>query len=120
MSNIVIIESDNDSLILMKEILEENKFNVFSTTHLEHAFDVMKRGIKVDLILLSLVLKNVERFDVIEKLKSDEISSGVPIIAVASSAQTSEKARALKEGCVSVVSKPIDEAELVEAIKKVL
>ncbi|MBU1863067.1 MAG: response regulator [Candidatus Omnitrophica bacterium] len=120
MKNLLIIENDEDNLSLIKEILEDNGYNVLGTAHLENGLDILQRGIPLQLILLSTVFDGVERFDAIERVKKDETNASVPIIALTSSERTNEGGKALEKGCFSFLHRPIEEEALLEAVKNVL
>lgn len=116
--NILLIESDNDSLLLLKEILEEKGYCVFGTTIIENAFDIMIQGIKIDIIFASTYIENAERYTIIKRFKDHRLSADLPIIAITQSAETNEGFRSIQEGCTAYVSKPIDEAALDVLIEK--
>lgn len=116
--NILIVESDADSLELLKEIVEDASMNGIGTSTIENAFEIIKKGITIDAILLSLMYENKERFDIIESLQKATQPKTVPIIAIASSSRTHEGAQAQQSGCAAFVSKPIDEEELITTIKE--
>jgi len=120
MNNILIIERDDDSLYLLKEILEDKDYNVLGTTSIENGLDILKRGISIQLVMLSTFLENKESFNVIERIKRDSAISYIPIIAVTSSTRTNEGARALKEGCSAYISKPIEEETVLNVVEKFL
>jgi len=117
--NILLIESDNDSLSLMKEILEEKGYTVFATIYIENAFDILIQGIKIDLIMVSTYIENAECFSMLKRFKEHRISTGLPLFAIAQSAETSEGPRAIKEGCVAYITKPIDEELLDKRLNEI-
>ena len=120
MKNILVIERDDDSLALLKEILEDKGYNVLGTTSIENGLDILKRGIPLQLIMLSTFVENKESFSIIERIKQDSGVSSIPLIAITSSTRTNEGARALKEGCAAYVSKPIDEEAVLSNIEHIL
>ncbi len=122
MKNILVIENNEDSLALVKEILEEAEWNVLGTAIIENGFDILKRKIVIELIFVSTVLEGTEGFDVLRRMMEElaSFSIKVPVVAITSSAETNEGARALQEGCIAVVSKPIEEEEVHRVIKEAL
>ncbi len=119
MKNILVVERDDDSLSLLKEILEEKGYNVLGTTNIENGLDILRRGIIIQIILLSTFVENKESFYVIKKIKEDPKISSIPIVAITSSARTTEGARALKEGCAAFIFKPIEEDAIVNIIENI-
>jgi len=115
--NILVVESDNDSLALLKEILEEKGCTVFGTIYAENAFDILGQGIKIDIIMVSTYFANSEELSVVKRFKEKEQYATIPIIGIVQSAQTSEGSHALKEGCSSILVKPIDEEGIENVLK---
>lgn len=73
-----------------------------------------------NLILLQLRLNTWDGFEVIRRLKDDPKTRSIPVIFLASSAQTSEKARGIDMGAVDFVSKPFDPVELIARVNSAL
>lgn len=117
MNTILLIEEEQDSLSLLKEILDECGYNTLGTKSMANALDVFKRGITVDLIICSIIVDNTERFDLIDQLKNERSSAGIPLIALISSAETTESAQAREKGCSGCIAKPIEEEKVVAAVR---
>jgi len=120
MKNILIIENDGDSLALLKEILEEKGYNALGASHIDNGLAVLRQGIAIDLILVSTIIENAETYDHIKIAINDKLSASIPTIALTSSQETNEGVRAMEEGCVAYIARPIEEAELLKIVKSVL
>lgn len=120
MKNILILDNDKDSLDLIKEILEENNFNVFATSAAKSAIDILKRGIKTDVIILSVLFDTPDSFALVTQFKELQESATVPIITIISSIRTNEKKNVLEKGVDGVIAKPIDEKILITGINNLI
>jgi diguanylate cyclase (GGDEF)-like protein len=73
-----------------------------------------------DLILLQLRLNTWDGFEVIRRLKDDPKTRSTPVILLATSAPTAEKARGIDMGAVDFISKPFDPVELLARVNAAL
>ena len=73
-----------------------------------------------NLILLQLRLNTWDGYEVIKRLKEDPRTRSVPVIFLASSALTQEKAKGIDMGAVDFVSKPYDSVELLARVHSAL
>jgi two-component system, cell cycle response regulator len=72
------------------------------------------------LILLQLRLPTWDGYEVIRRLKNDPKTRTTPVIFLASSALTVEKAKGIDLGAVDFVSKPFDSVELLARVNSAL
>jgi diguanylate cyclase (GGDEF)-like protein len=73
-----------------------------------------------DLVLLDLGLPVCDGFEILNRLKSDRRTYGIPVIVVSATSATADKARGLDLGAVDFVSKPYDLIELLARIRAAL
>ncbi|MFO0952417.1 MAG: diguanylate cyclase [Isosphaeraceae bacterium] len=73
-----------------------------------------------NLILLQLRLHTWDGFEVIKRLKNDPTTRSIPVIFLAASALTAEKAKGIDMGAVDFVSKPFDSVELLARVNSAL
>jgi CheY-like chemotaxis protein len=112
MSGKVLVIEDNDkNRRLMKIILEASKYEVIEVQTGEEALKYLQSG-KPDLILLDIQLPNMDGLTLTKKLRSDQETKDIPIIAVTAYAMKGDKEKMLDAGCDAYVSKPIDTREL--------
>jgi two-component system cell cycle response regulator DivK len=71
-----------------------------------------------DLILLDIQLPKLSGYDVAERLRSDERTRGIPIIAVSSYALSGDEPRAFDVGCDDYISKPYRPKILLEHLRR--
>ena len=73
-----------------------------------------------NLILLQLRLHTWDGYEVIRRLKNDPKTRSIPVIFLAASALTAEKAKGIDMGAVDFVSKPFDSVELLARVNSAL
>jgi len=71
---------------------------------------------KLDLILLDMNLPEIDGWEIARRLKIDEATRHLPIIAVTAHAMVGDREKALAAGCDDYATKPIDFATLLGKI----
>lgn len=73
-----------------------------------------------DAILMDLSLPEVDGWEATRRLRADERTKAIKIIALTAHALETEKERALEAGCDEVVTKPVVPRELEEVVRRQL
>jgi two-component system response regulator len=70
-----------------------------------------------DLVLLDLKLPKMSGFDVLERIRSDERTRGLPVVILTSSSEHQDIQRSYDCGANSYVRKPVNFSEFVRAVQ---
>jgi CheY-like chemotaxis protein len=73
-----------------------------------------------DLILMDLSLPVMNGWDATRKLKSDDATRAIPVIALTAHAMSGDREKAADAGCDEFETKPINLPTLIEKIEKLL
>ena len=73
-----------------------------------------------DLIILDLGLPAGDGFSVMERLKANDALSLIPVIVVSARDRDANMDRALKAGAKAILQKPVENAEFLAVIRRVL
>ena len=103
---ILIVEDNETDVRLLKDILETRGYNILQTRDGLEAIDLAVVNLP-DLILLDIQLPDISGLEVARRLKGDERSRRIPIIAVTAFAMAWHEREALDSGCDAYISKPI-------------
>ncbi len=104
---ILVIEDNEQNLYLIKYILEDCGYEIFS------AMDG-KKGVETaasllpDLILLDIQLPVMDGYAVAQALRQIPVLQKTQIVAVTSYAMPGDKEKAIESGCSGYIEKPID------------
>ena len=119
----------------MKRILivEDNEMNrdVLSRRLVRRGYDVLlaldgPHGLAMaamhgpDLILMDLGLPEIDGWECTRRLKSDESTRHIPIIALTAHAMVGDRQKALEAGCDEFDTKPIDFVGLLNKMDRLL
>ena len=109
---ILVVEDDRDLALLLRRQLESEGYQVLLAGTGEDALWLAKEA-QPQLITLDIMLPDIDGFAVLEQLKSNPMTSAVPVVIVSVLAE-SEKGFAL--GAVDYVVKPFVEQELLDIV----
>ena len=103
----IVAESDDETRLLIKSLLEFLGFAVVEAHDGQEAFESAV-CYQPDLILIELKLPVVTGFNAIRRIKKASDLNHVPIIAMSSRAAKTNENLALAAGCSAHVAKPIE------------
>jgi twitching motility two-component system response regulator PilH len=119
MARILIVDDSPSQLIGLKRIVEKLGHQVVTAEDGSAGVEVAKREMP-DLILMDVVMPNLNGFQATRTIAKDSKTSHIPIILVTTKDQETDKVWGMRQGAKAYVTKPVNEAELVEALKKLL
>ena len=115
---ILIIDDDPGFLDLANELLSGDGHRVLVASSGEDAL-AMVQAIRPDLILLDYFMPEMNGLTVLERLKADATTRGIPVVALTSG--TAEDANRLsRAGSVGFILKPFEPAEFLRLVTGIL
>ncbi len=117
MARIIVVDDVLDACILLKKILERKGHEVFTFTEEEDAVGFVKKN-NVDLAILDIKLKRLSGIDLLGILK--EIQPDLNVIMLTGYPTIETAKEALNKGAKEYLVKPVDKAELEQAVDSVL
>jgi twitching motility two-component system response regulator PilH len=119
MARILIVDDSPTQLLGLKRIVEKLGHVASTAEDGASGVDIAKRDIP-DLILMDVVMPNLNGFQATRTLAREPTTSHIPVILVTTKGQETDKVWGMRQGAKAYVTKPIDEKELVQAIKNLL
>jgi diguanylate cyclase (GGDEF)-like protein len=116
---VLLIESTQSDRYLLRNWLASDRIEVYEAADIINGLAACPR-FKPKLILLQLRLPTWDGFEAIRRLKNDPQTRSIPVIFIADSATTSERAKGIDLGAVDFVSKPFDPVEMLARIHSAL
>ncbi|HOE15876.1 MAG TPA: response regulator [Syntrophorhabdaceae bacterium] len=104
---ILAIEDNEQNLYLIRYILEDCGFEIFSATDGKGGIE-LAASLLPDAILLDIQLPVMDGYEVARSLRRNPDLADTPIIAVTSYAMPGDKEKAIQSGCSGYIEKPID------------
>jgi two-component system cell cycle response regulator DivK len=103
---ILIVEDNEVDVRLLKDILEMRGYDTLQTDDGLEAIDLALAN-RPDLILMDIQLPDISGLEVTRRLRGDERSRQIPIVALTAFAMGWHEREALDSGCDAYISKPI-------------
>src|SRR3989338_6790729 len=116
-NRVLVIDDDPKILSMIKLILSQEEFEVAGADSGFQAGLLISRWMP-DLILLHFLIPEIDGFEMSRRLKADEKTKDIPIIAVTVLKDAEEIQRMFSAGISDYISKPFKREELINKIKK--
>ena len=117
-ASLLIVDDQEANVILLKQLLHNEGYLHVDSTMNPAEVCALHRNNRYDLILLDLQMPEMDGFQVIEGLKTNNADSYLPVLVL--TAQPGHKLRALQVGVRDFISKPFDLAEVRTRIHNML
>ena len=116
---ILYVEDNDDNVYVLKNRLTRAGYTVLIAGDGEQGI-ALALAEKPDLILMDLSLPVLDGWEATRRLKSDEKTRGIPVIALSAHAMAGDREKALEAGCDDFDTKPVDMARLRTKIQALL
>ena len=116
---VLLIEHNQPDRYLLRNWLQAEKIEVYEAVDIITGLAACPK-FQPNLILLQLRLPTWDGYEVIRRLKNDPRTLSIPVIFLAASALTGEKAKGIDMGAVDFISKPFDAVELIARVHSAL
>jgi len=115
MKSIFIVDDSDTSLLLAKEALKE-QYRVLTMSSAARMFKLLEKFIP-DLILLDIEMPEMDGFETLQKLKTNNFYKDVPVIFLTNYREDSIESFGFELGVVDFISKPFSTPVLINRIK---
>jgi two-component system, cell cycle response regulator DivK len=114
---ILVVEDNMDNYELVRFVLERAGYDVFLAVNGRDGVDAARLQ-KPDLILMDLSMPEMDGWEAAEKLKSNESTRSIPLLALTAHTLPSERQRAIQAGYDGYLTKPIYVQGLLDVISE--
>ncbi len=116
MTKILLVEDDTSLRENVEELLELSGFSVFSASNGKIAVEMAKKELP-DIVLCDIMMPEMDGYEVLEQLSSDEATKHIPFIFVSAKTERHEIRKGMNLGADDYLTKPFEEDELLGAIR---
>jgi two-component system, cell cycle response regulator DivK len=114
---ILVVEDNEKNMKLFRDILAATGYRTLEATSGEPAVE-LARSRSPDLVLMDIQLPGIDGVEALARLRGDERTAQIPVIALTAQAMQGDHERFLSAGFDAYVSKPVDIAELVATVRR--
>lgn len=119
MAQILIVDDSPTEIHVLSSILQKMGHTVMTAENGEAGITAAKES-KPDLILMDVVMPGMNGFQATRQLTKDSETADIPIIIVTTKDQETDRVWGLRQGAKDYLTKPVEEAMLVEKVNSLL
>ncbi|MFY2556749.1 response regulator [Corallococcus terminator] len=116
---VLVVDDYDDAREMYAEYLEFSGFRVAQARNGQEALD-QAFALTPDIILMDLSLPIIDGWEATRRLKNDDRTRAIPVVALTGHAMTGQSDEARGAGCDSFVTKPCLPDELVAEVRHIL
>ncbi|MFL2127983.1 response regulator transcription factor [Ruoffia tabacinasalis] len=117
MFQILVVDDNKNTRQLMRAVLEEENYKVFTAEDGQDALDLMENQ-HIDLVLLDIMMPNMDGYEFTKILR--EMKNDLPILMVSAKQLPIDRKQGFIAGTDDYMIKPVDEEEMLLRIKALL
>ncbi|MDH5410410.1 MAG: response regulator [Alphaproteobacteria bacterium] len=117
MKRILVVEDNEMNRDMLCRRLARKGFTILTAADGEQGINVAMAETP-DVIIMDLSLPRIDGWEACRRLKANQSTSAIPVIALTAHAMSTDKDKALAAGCDDFDTKPVDFARLLEKIEK--
>ena len=114
---ILVVEDNAMNMKLFRDILVATGFRALEATTGGEAVELAVVHAP-DLVLMDIQLPDADGVDVLRRLRTDDRTAAIPVLAVTAQAMHGDRERFLAAGFDGYVSKPVDIGELIGTVRQ--
>jgi len=116
---ILIVDDNEANRLLASAVLERDGFRVEMAGSSQEALDMLITQ-PPDLILMDVQMPGVDGLTFTRRLKANQKTAAIPIVALTALAMLGDRERTLEAGCSGYISKPINTRTFAAEVRKYL
>jgi two-component system, cell cycle response regulator DivK len=114
---ILLVEDNEDNLVVYRTILEHVGYRVLEARDGEEGVSRARSDLP-DLILMDISIHKIDGWEATQRLKKDETTRAIPIIALTAHALEEDRQKATQAGCDGYLAKPVEPRRVVQEVER--
>ncbi len=114
---ILVVEDNEKNMRLFRDILQATGYTPLEATSAGQALALAAEQAPA-LVLMDIQLPDMDGTEALERLREDERTARIPVLALTAQAMHGDRERFLEAGFDGYISKPVDVAELVATVRR--
>jgi two-component system cell cycle response regulator DivK len=116
-AKILVVEDNEKNMKLFRDVLHASGYRTLEAATGERAVELVFEH-RPDLVLMDIQLPDIDGIEALSRLRADDRTASVPVLALTAQAMEGDRERFLAAGFDGYLSKPVDIAEFVATIKR--
>jgi CheY-like chemotaxis protein len=114
---ILVVDDERFNIKVLSDLLK-TEYKIMAAINGVQALKAARSENPPSLILLDIMMPDMDGYEVLEQLKSDEKTQGIPVVFVTAMEGNSDKSRGLDLGAVDYLAKPVSPELVLETVSK--
>ena len=114
---VLVVEDNEMNMKLVRDILQATGYSPLEASSGEQALALAVENAP-SLVLMDMQLPDIDGTEALQRLRSDERTAGIPVLALTAQAMQGDRERFLAAGFDGYLSKPVDVDELIAAVRR--
>lgn len=119
MTKVLLVEDNEMNRDMLSRRLIRRGFQVVFATDGQQGID-LARSERPDVILMDMSLPIIDGWEASRRLKADDATRSVPVIALTAHAMSGDREKAIEAGCDDYDTKPVELDRLIGKIERLL
>jgi two-component system cell cycle response regulator DivK len=116
-AQILVVEDNQKNMKLFRDVLLATGYRTLEATTGEEAVALATKHAP-DLVLMDIQLPGIDGVEALGRLRADGRTASVPVLALTAQAMAGDRERFLAAGFDGYLSKPVNIADLIAAVKR--
>ena len=116
-ARVLVVEDNVKNMKLFRDVLEAAGYDTLEATTGGQAVDLATEHLP-DLVLMDIQLPDIDGAEALARLRADDRTASLPILALTAQAMEGDRERFLAAGFDGYLSKPVDVSDFVATVKR--
>ena len=117
---ILIIDDDSKNIFALSAVLKSKKYPCVSAMSADQGLKILSANKNIGVVLMDMMMPEMDGYEAIGKMKSNEELKNIPVIAVTAQAMVGDREKCVKAGADGYISKPVNVDELLRLLNKLI
>ncbi len=118
-AKLLLIDDDPNLILLVKDYLEFNDYEVLTATQGREALTILEQQIP-DLIICDIMMPEMDGYTFVQEIRQNPQWDQIPVIFLSAKGQSKDKIKGLTQGADVYMVKPFEPEELVAQVQSTL
>lgn len=114
--SVLVVEDNEKNMKLFRDVLRAKGFATIEAVTGEEGVELARRHAP-SLVLMDVHLPGVSGVEALARIRADERTASIPVVALTAQAMRGDRERFLEAGFDGYLAKPVDMFELIDAVR---
>jgi two-component system, cell cycle response regulator DivK len=114
---VLVVEDNEKNMKLFRDVLEASGYDTLAATTGGQAVELALHHTP-DLVLMDIQLPDIDGIEALKRLRLNETTAGIPVLALTAQAMHGDRERFLAAGFDDYLAKPVNVVEFVDTVRR--